>query len=74
MLSYKRSLRFESENIHLWSPVKSPFETYLLSEGIQVRKIHTLAVKIEPPFESKQDAMGSYIWAWLNYAYVKFVM
>ena len=20
------------------------------------------------------DAMGAYIWAWLNYAYVKFVM
>ena len=24
--------------------------------------------------QEKQDAMGEYVWAWLNYTYVKFVM
>ena len=60
-LSCKRSSRFESENFRLWSAVNSPFETYFYrSEGIHVLEIHVIAVKIEPPLESKQQRNNSY--------------
>ena len=50
--SYKQSLRFESENLHFWSPVDSPFETCFRSEG----KIHICnSGEIEPPFESNNE-------------------
>ena len=60
-LSCKRSSRFESENVRLLSAVNSPFETcFYRSEGIHVLEIHVIAVKIEPPLESKQQRNNSY--------------
>ena len=55
--SCKQSSRFESKNVRFWSPVNSPFETCFLE--VKAKYIYVIAVKIEPPFESKQQRNDS---------------
>ena len=61
LLSCKQSSRFESENVDIWSPANSPFETSFLEVKVRyIIYIYIIAVKTEPPFESKQQRNNSY--------------
>ena len=55
--SCKQRSRFESKNVRFWSPVNSPFETCFLE--VKAKYTYVIAVKIEPPFESKQQRNDS---------------
>ena len=55
--SCKQSSHFESKIVRFWSPVNSPFETFYLE--VKAKCIYVIAVKIEPPFESKQQQNDS---------------
>ena len=55
--SCKQNLCFESKNVRFWSPINSPFETCFLE--VKAKYTYVIAVKIEPPFESKQQRNDS---------------